>query len=119
MRISDWSSDVCSSDLGGAFQFGIPRLEQDDVGRLPGLGLVQAGLLHYADARRLQRDGDAGPAKRAPVQDQQGETGGILFHYYAFETNGRRSRLLQGREAAHAALRVKPCRTRSADRKNV
>src|SRR3546814_1466893 len=42
MRISDWSSDVCSSDLGAAFE--IVR-GQREIGRLDGVlhGQVQAG----------------------------------------------------------------------------
>src|SRR3546814_16868681 len=45
MRISDWSSDVCSSDLAGA-----ERRGQADVG--------QVGHQHVLRARRLQRADD-------------------------------------------------------------
>src|SRR3546814_5466866 len=36
MRISDWSSDVCSSDLRGALAAAVGAYEGDDLARLDG-----------------------------------------------------------------------------------
>src|SRR3546814_6514264 len=48
MRISDWSSDVCSSDLQVAGLVGLPGLDQRDVGN-------QCGLQHVVPAVDLAR----------------------------------------------------------------
>src|SRR3546814_8532673 len=48
MRISDWSSDVCSSDLLGAALFGLGALERGGLGHTDGVGSV------------ANRDGDHG-----------------------------------------------------------
>src|SRR3546814_3170429 len=53
MRISDWSSDVCSSDLGVTSIFGIDCGGQQNA--VCGLGDNKAGLLHFArEPRRGQ-----------------------------------------------------------------
>src|SRR3546814_17796491 len=60
MRISDWSSDVCSSDLAAGVQSG-PRIEIEFLARLTGkaeyIGRA-AGFEHAADecAARRERD---------------------------------------------------------------
>src|SRR3546814_9553869 len=41
MRISDWSSDVCSSDLGGAALAGPREVEEVACQRGPACGIVQ------------------------------------------------------------------------------
>src|SRR3546814_19517963 len=58
MRISDWSSDVCSSDLAGLGQQGLGRLHTLLVGRvLPvhilRLAIVAGAWLHEAVGRKL------------------------------------------------------------------
>src|SRR3546814_9600105 len=77
MRISDWSSDVCSSDLAAPLPRPALRLEIDDDVQVtdPGvaeaiLRLVQEALTNsarHADADvvhvRLARDGEAIPAR--------------------------------------------------------
>src|SRR3546814_1021836 len=90
MRISDWSSDVCSSDLDLArcrhvrievprrlsideiaFGIGFPGLHDREIGAQPGLPDIERAfeLLdrlalghHRADARLRVEGGDAGPA---------------------------------------------------------
>src|SRR3546814_19011609 len=47
MRISDWSSDVCSSDLGSVFD-GLPGWAQDEV---PGTRGIWAPDISYSDGR--------------------------------------------------------------------
>src|SRR3546814_3145029 len=63
MRISDWSSDVCSSDLRNAFRGLYRSLRAGDwlahAGRLVGFGFV-LDLLHVADVHV------AGPVGRVP-----------------------------------------------------
>src|SRR3546814_1635707 len=70
MRISDWSSDVCSSDLGrGGIAGGVrvrdrppsrprrllPRLPAQPLGGAGGLRRHRAGLLHGGRRERLSR----------------------------------------------------------------
>src|SRR3546814_2291263 len=43
MRISDWSSDVCSSDLGGSFNFTVSATDSST-----GTGAPYSGSLAYA-----------------------------------------------------------------------
>src|SRR3546814_13708053 len=71
MRISDWSSDVCSSDLG-RFDFG--RLAQQDdgdapVARRPGLLRDEVLLVGAAD--------DRGDALGRQPGGQQGAAAGV------------------------------------------
>src|SRR3546814_14220520 len=70
MRISDWSSDVCSSDLARA-QHDLRRRTGPVPSRLPGelkeagpvtatdsrIAVIGAGIVGVACARALQRDG--------------------------------------------------------------
>src|SRR3546814_605596 len=59
MRISDWSSDVCSSDLEGEAQLRLaPHELLDQLGRL---FLLCAGIL-------VGRAGDGDPQQRAPAR---------------------------------------------------
>src|SRR3546814_1929710 len=57
MRISDWSSDVCSSDLVGTGQLGIPK---------------RAGLLRYRAKRDLNPE-----RKQATVRTAAGYAAGV------------------------------------------
>src|SRR3546814_13571790 len=50
MRISDWSSDVCSSDLGAAIDY-VTAVGQDAI------AAHEAGLLAYATERLSQVEG--------------------------------------------------------------
>src|SRR3546814_20581097 len=61
MRISDWSSDVCSSDLGGQHPVGVLRageeVEDRGVGRTGELGSGHRGdLLHALELGRVLVD---------------------------------------------------------------
>src|SRR3546814_8798907 len=49
MRISDWSSDVCSSDLGGAAGFGFRRMLVDEQGQ-------QKGILERGEHKSIATD---------------------------------------------------------------
>src|SRR3546814_7257143 len=57
MRISDWSSDVCSSDLSGQARAAVARRE-DDVTIASGLDLREA----------FERRGGAGENHRQPLE---------------------------------------------------
>src|SRR3546814_7991776 len=50
MRISDWSSDVCSSDLRVGRQQGTEKLRPLDEGDAAGQGLREAELLDFGSA---------------------------------------------------------------------
>src|SRR3546814_4598198 len=56
MRISDWSSDVCSSDLNGASEVG--GLFLHPAARAGGLGLLLARSRYLFIARHRARFGD-------------------------------------------------------------
>src|SRR3546814_9595703 len=70
MRISDWSSDVCSSDLGG----GHPRKQRDQ-------------LLHPASCRWRSGDGEsAGSVSDLLVRDSRTSSGQAqLFDLFGAE----------------------------------
>src|SRR3546814_16493468 len=51
MRISDWSSDVCSSDLGSGFAAGEQVIVKSDTEHAS-LGLDAASVVPAAEARR-------------------------------------------------------------------
>src|SRR3546814_4390349 len=75
MRISDWSSDVCSSDLGVfAHEFGIDRDEiavLDEVAEFGerGAGLDKRMNLHAAPIQRVGADGQEKlPPLRAAIE---------------------------------------------------
>src|SRR3546814_19746605 len=89
MRISDWSSDVCSSDLVGALhdqvaadarrlgqEGGAPLACRLDVAGLAG-DAVQPQIAHQMLAARLRhlgaRHGDDGDMERAPQQRLRSE----------------------------------------------
>src|SRR3546814_15523632 len=61
MRISDWSSDVCSSDLGGAQDVGI------QAGRYDVLKVHASGKVDLADGRRRIR---FDPQKLSPAEQR-------------------------------------------------
>src|SRR3546814_14217169 len=48
MRISDWSSDVCSSDLGGRNQEGFAELSLRRRALCIDLTIADAAVLHFA-----------------------------------------------------------------------
>src|SRR3546814_13095445 len=74
MRISDWSSDVCSSDLTSERAIGLQRLVNAEAGRIEGLGRrfsnclfqgIKPQLTEFFDAhleRNSRRSGDADAA---------------------------------------------------------
>src|SRR3546814_4192394 len=79
MRISDWSSDVCSSDLAGnATQSGVlegeaRQLNQGFLKRMEhGLPFVRVKLAMSLDGRTAMESGESqwitGPAARSAVQ---------------------------------------------------
>src|SRR3546814_4769008 len=79
MRISDWSSDVCSSDLGKAPGVPIPHAEQAEDDRQVGRQRRRAEVLvhlagaleEFVEARRPDRNhhrqADGGPHRIAPA----------------------------------------------------
>src|SRR3546814_13497501 len=60
MRISDWSSDVCSSDLGGRRHHGWYREEEGEFSRRRALHAKQAGADN--GGARARHAGDHGEA---------------------------------------------------------
>src|SRR3546814_5231509 len=66
MRISDWSSDVCSSDLWNLLRSSAIGTV---IGILPAAGGAIASLVAYAEARR---------ASRTPERFGRGEPNGVL-----------------------------------------
>src|SRR3546814_15469034 len=95
MRISDWSSDVCSSDLAvaaagrrraraaspgvagdgrperaGAGEAGAERARAEGAGAGPGAGVVAAGAERAGDLRRLRRQGLGGAGAMALLRDE-------------------------------------------------
>src|SRR3546814_10585781 len=73
MRISDWSSDVCSSDLGGAVDFlpaaiAIHRRELLKLGRDFGECLAPAPLAQLAVGKKPTRGGDAAQLQAFALQ---------------------------------------------------
>src|SRR3546814_16389381 len=82
MRISDWSSDVCSSDLNGGDDLD-EKLRQGEVGRRePGEGAAndESGATHANEGRKAlvlrmigradRTDGAGGPKQRQPRVDR-------------------------------------------------
>src|SRR3546814_15855114 len=74
MRISDWSSDVCSSDLSGAFHVAKPSdLLPELQGRLP--IRVELGALSEEDFVRILSETKAGlPEQYAALLGTEGVT---------------------------------------------
>src|SRR3546814_3431200 len=68
MRISDWSSDVCSSDLGALIRAGLAVPPRDL--ELMHRGMIEAGIARRfgdggADASAIARPAIARPARRS------------------------------------------------------
>src|SRR3546814_11684685 len=73
MRISDWSSDVCSSDLVDDVQIGeIARRKQAAVVE----AIEQGGVAALAFHRMFERDAMARPVAH-PVLEHEGRRGGV------------------------------------------
>src|SRR3546814_11044830 len=73
MRISDWSSDVCSSDLTAHRDEVVGRIDGHRIAVLPqviGIALAAAALGALVERRGLGRIGGLGLAER---QEQQAE----------------------------------------------
>src|SRR3546814_3668770 len=79
MRISDWSSDVCSSDLGRGAGEGVrvrrdlrrgQRHRLDTAGDADGLGLAEAARRASAQVRQAERDGAIAAVLRAEQREQ-------------------------------------------------
>src|SRR3546814_2525107 len=74
MRISDWSSDVCSSDLIGGHQRGDPEqhpVDQIGLGERPERSHDHQRDDPGADADRMDATFDAGPAEQEPEEDAE------------------------------------------------
>src|SRR3546814_10210806 len=81
MRISDWSSDVCSSDLeGSANDHTILGLDQGVVVAVPGPGLGELGVQLIEQVRNAPVDVFATIVRMHPT-DAKGEAGEHLFEY--------------------------------------
>src|SRR3546814_20042017 len=83
MRISDWSSDVCSSDLFGVEDAGLREILQrvglGRHGRNPGFKFsaedFQRGLQRFHRTRRLRAERAPWPEQLGPMFEQAGLTG--------------------------------------------
>src|SRR3546814_6476534 len=64
MRISDWSSDVCSSDLNGGVHCNDLRLAQADPGLAPPAGAAGVPAVRAADRAGAAVRADAGDARQ-------------------------------------------------------
>src|SRR3546814_20454747 len=95
MRISDWSSDVCSSDLEGADEDRLPfrphRFEQ-------GRGFERAVLEQFGI---FGRDDDAQPREARDDVDREGDEEGIA--------PAPREEIFRGRQIGRASCRVRVC----------
>src|SRR3546814_20920726 len=80
MRISDWSSDVCSSDLSHFPGFGSPYDRTKDQRE-------QHSLIACAGGRRRERQGVAGAAE---------QSGGRFLHAFVDQLGGYGGALLAG-----------------------
>src|SRR3546814_20815872 len=98
MRISDWSSDVCSSDLP------IPHVER-----------AEGALLHLADGGTLidciaswwvTTHGHCHPRIAAAIADQAGKLDQLIFAGY---THGPAEEVAQGLEIGRASCRERVC----------
>src|SRR3546814_4193677 len=97
MRISDWSSDVCSSDLRA---LGLQLLQYGDVGRIgAGLALPAALVTHFVEQDRAQllrrSDGEGLAGQRVDFllqrRDSGGELGGEAGERLAVDLEDRKS----------------------------
>src|SRR3546814_19922460 len=90
MRISDWSSDVCSSDLRKQF-FGEPSFNDHDVQRGTFTAMFEqdfgGGLNLRANARYSDLNDDFGYVY---LYDFAGRTGDVLPRYYFGRSEERR-----------------------------
>src|SRR3546814_3135996 len=84
MRISDWSSDVCSSDLGNSLSTGIRDAAaavaaNDEAGMNASLGALANAISHVADEHakiglsggRLDRIGDSLAVRGITLKDER------------------------------------------------
>src|SRR3546814_2947260 len=74
MRISDWSSDVCSSDLTAHRDEVVGRIDGHRIAVLPqviGIALAAAALGALVERRGLGRIGGLGLAERQEQQDRK------------------------------------------------
>src|SRR3546814_12239208 len=86
MRISDWSSDVCSSDLWGSFEWvGVPGVKDpwinQDPGWVDGFGFDEEGAM--IDPRK--RDGLYVGPSRGHVDDEKADKVGLARDYRSEE----------------------------------
>src|SRR3546814_8509461 len=77
MRISDWSSDVCSSDLAGRIRLDIARAGDRDVERLRdepvGVDIARAGHVDLARFRGAALDVQVARARHGQFHPLRGE----------------------------------------------
>src|SRR3546814_13317163 len=93
MRISDWSSDVCSSDLDGV----VPQQRIDLGHPAPACGLLCQPLLARRDDRPVRRLGLADPDQGAPARSEERRGGEERVStsrsrwspYHSYKTNKR------------------------------
>src|SRR3546814_5552613 len=94
MRISDWSSDVCSSDLPD--QLALQGAEMLRQAAAPGRGDKVARLVDAAQARGLPAPDQAGVSSQAARQQLRDHRGlavraGREHHRFVLPPHGRRS----------------------------
>src|SRR3546814_13316537 len=74
MRISDWSSDVCSSDLIGIRTGRLDRLDRPPRLELLGDGSVANDRLHLGDTLPVGRAGGMGGCRYRTDPEQSGRS---------------------------------------------
>src|SRR3546814_19714598 len=101
MRISDWSSDVCSSDLGGAEAEGEPGQRRQVGGAADPLGEGQPHALALAEVGDHQAEEDE---REHDLPDRQGADTALLVegaddedHRDDGEVMGDRKSVVQGK----------------------
>src|SRR3546814_20717671 len=112
MRISDWSSDVCSSDLAGA-----RAIERDALALDVGHGLdARLGAHHQVDGLRVEVGDGAQGLQRSTGEEQFlaviGPVGDVRLHEAGFQSplldlagvvHRRAGRLCDRNQAGYAA----------------
>src|SRR3546814_1636204 len=112
MRISDWSSDVCSSDLAAAFPCALEQFQEGrlrELGRAADAALARIDLLEQTKSHlveRLQRNGAAGKVLRQ-LAERFFQGDGVLLHAALVVGVDLRHRLQNLRKARPTVARLR------------
>src|SRR3546814_6724356 len=110
MRISDWSSDVCSSDLGSEFR---PTIESIESALAPDMQLI--ALAEHPTWRAYGAwcgDGDPADPMVRPMPDD------VAVHFYSSGTTGSPKGILWSAANAEYLLRDTSVQDRQSTRLN-